>query len=56
MTFAEVQFEFRADGASVWTLFGPMFRGASFDSIFEPAPQAYGFFTTCARVRWIRKV
>ncbi|MBK8067538.1 MAG: Ig-like domain repeat protein [Rhodanobacteraceae bacterium] len=49
LDLAEVQFEFRADGASVWTPFGPMFAVPPFDSIFEPAPQAYGFFDLRAR-------
>lgn len=49
LDLAEVQFEFRADGASVWTPFGPMFQTPPFDSIFEPTPQAYGFFDLRAR-------
>lgn len=49
LDLAEVQFESRTEGASVWTPFGPLFPAPPFDSIFEPAPRAYGFYDLRAR-------
>ncbi len=49
LDLAEVQFEFRADGAAGWSEFGPLFAMPPFDSMFVPAEGAYGFFELRAR-------
>lgn len=49
LDLAEVQFESRAAGAGDWSPFGPVFALPPFDSLFEPAQGAYGFYDLRAR-------
>ncbi len=49
LDLAEVQFESRADGATDWTAFGPLFATPPFDSMFVPAAGVHGLYDLRAR-------